>query len=265
MNIRFDGKTVIITGAGKGIGKTAALRFAELGASVAICSRTQSEIEAAAREIEGAGGKALALVTDVADEGQVRAFVERTAEAFGGVDVLVNNAAVLGAPGGYAIDLVDMPFEDFDLVYGINLRGPALFAKYVMPHMMRKKKGAIINVSSDVIRRGMRGRAHYTATKMGVIGLTYSLAWEGAGHGIRTNCIVPGSVATELLDGVQQRLAREEGVTLEEVRARFAAVSPEKRIVSTGEVADLMVYLASDASSGVNGQSLFINAASFMQ
>ena len=196
MNIRFDGKTVIITGAGKGIGKTAALRFAELGASVAICSRTQSEIEAAAREIEGAGGKALALVTDVADEGQVRAFVERTAESFGGVDVLINNAAVVGAPGRYTIDLVDMPFDDWELVYGVNLRGPALFAKYAMPHMIRRNKGSIINMSSEVIRQGMRGRAHYTATKMGVIGLTYSLAWEGAEHGIRANCIIPGSVAT---------------------------------------------------------------------
>ena len=265
MNIRFDGKTVIITGAGKGIGKTAALRFAELGASVAICSRTQSEIEAVAREIEGAGGKALALVTDVADEGQVRAFVERTADSFGGVDVLINNAAVVGAPGRYTIDLVDMPFDDWELVYGVNLRGPALFAKYAMPHMVRRNKGSIINMSSEVIRQGMRGRAHYTATKMGVIGLTYSLAWEGAEHGIRANCIIPGSVATELLDGFHQRLADEEGVPLDEVRARFAAVSPEKRIVSTGEVADLMVYLASDASSGVNGQSLFINAASAMQ
>ena len=265
MQIRFDGKTVIVTGAGRGIGKRAALRFAELGASVAICSRTRSEIDAAASEIEEAGGKALALVTDVADEEQVKAFVERTVETFGGVDVLINNAAVLGAPGGYAVDLVDMPFEDFDLVYGINLRGPALFAKYVLPHMIRQKKGAIINVSSDVIRSGMRGRSHYAATKMGVIGLTYSLASEGAEHGIRANCIVPGSVATELLEGVQQRMAREEGVTLEEVRARFAAVSPENRIVSTDEVADLMLYLASDASSGVNGQSLFINAASYMQ
>ena len=232
---------------------------------MAICSRTQSEIDAAASEIEGAGGKALALVTDVADEGQVKAFVGRTVETFGGVDVLINNAAILGAPGGYAVDLVDMPFEDFDLVYGINLRGPALFAKYVLPHMMRQKKGAIINVSSDVIRSGMRGRAHYASMKMGVIGLTYSLAREGAEHGIRANCIVPGSVATEMLDGVQQRLAREEGVTIEEVRARFAAVSPENRVVSTDEVADLMIYLASDASSGVNGQSLFINAASYMQ
>ncbi len=265
MQIRFDGKTVIITGAGRGIGKRAALRFADLGASVAICSRTQSEIDAAASEIEGAGGKALALVTDVADEGQVKTFVERTVETFGGVDVLINNAAILGAPAGYAVDLVDMPVEDFDLVYGINLRGPALLAKYAMPHMMRQKKGAIINVSSDVIRSGMRGRAHYAAMKMGVIGLTYSLAREGAEHGIRANCIVPGSVATEMLDGVQQRVAREEGVTIEEVRARFAAVSPENRVVSTDEVADLMIYLASDASSGVNGQSLFINAASYMQ
>ena len=265
MQIRFDGKTVIVTGAGKGIGKRAALRFAELGASVAICSRTQSEIDAAASEIESAGGKALALATDVADEEQVKGFVARTVEAFGGVDVLINNAAVVGAPRRYTIDLVDMPFEDWDLVYGVNLRGPALFAKYVMPHMIRRKKGAIINMSSEVIRSNMRGRTHYTATKMGVIGLTYSLAWEGAEHGIRTNCIIPGSVATELLEGFHRRLADEEGVTFEEVRARFAAVSPEKRIVSTDEVADLMVYLASDASSGVNGQSLFINAASYMQ
>lgn len=265
MHIDFDGKAVIVTGAGKGIGKRAALRFADLGASVAICSRTQSEIEAAASEIEGAGGKALALVTDVADEEQVKTFVERTVETFGGVDVLINNAAVLGAPAGYAVDLVDMPVEDFDLVYGINLRGPALFSKYVLPHMIGRKKGAIINVSSDVIRSGMRGRAHYAAMKMGVIGLTYSLAREGAEHGIRANCIVPGSVATEMLDGVQRRVAREEGVSLEEVRARFAAVSPENRVVSTDEVADLMIYLASDASSGVNGQSLFINAASYMQ
>ena len=108
------------------------------------------------------------------------------------------------------------PFDDWELVYGVNLRGPALFAKYAMPHMVRRGKGSIINMSSEVIRQGMRGRAHYTATKMGVIGLTYSLAWEGAEHGIRANCIIPGSVATELLDGFHQRLADEEGVPLDE-------------------------------------------------
>ena len=265
MDTRFDGKTVVVTGGGKGIGKRAALRFAELGASIAICSRTRSEIDTAAQEIEDAGGRAMAFAMDVAEQEQVREFVDRTVDTFGSVDILVNNAAVVGAPGRYNVDLVDMPFEDWDLVYGINLRGPALMAKYAMPHMIRKGKGAIINLSSEVIRREMRGRAHYTATKMGVIGLTYSLAWEGAEHGIRTNCIIPGSVATELLDGFHQRLAEEEGIPFDELRARFAAASPEKRVISTDEGADLMIYLASDAASGVNGQSLFINAASAMQ
>ena len=265
MDIRFDGRTVVITGAGKGIGKTAALRFGALGAAVAICSRTRSELDGVVAQIERAGGKALGMAADVADETHVRAFIERTAETFGGIDVLINNAAVVGAPGRDKIDLTEMPTEDWDFVYGVNLRGPMLCAKYAMPHMALKGKGSIINVSSEVIRREMRGRTHYTATKMGVIGLTYSLAWEGAEHGIRTNCIIPGSVATELLDGFHQRFAEEEGVTVDETRERFAAVSPEKRIISTDEVADVMIYLASDASSGINGQSLFVNAASVMQ
>ncbi len=154
--------------------------------------------------------------------------------------------------------------KDWDIPHSINLRGTVMCAKYVLPHMIARRSGNIINVSSTAGRRGMAGRTHYSASKFGVIGFTQALAAEVGQHNIRVNCIVPGAINTELLVAYHHRIAKEQGVTYEKVKAEAAAAAPLNKIVEPGEVADAMVYLASDLSSGVHGQSIDVNAGSWM-
>ena len=253
-------RVVIITGSGKGIGKDAALKFAAEGASVVVASRTPAEIESVAAEIKAAGGTALAVPTDISVPERVEQMVAETIKAFGQVDVMVNNAAY---PGPWK-ELVDLEYDEWDAVQNTNIRGSMSCCKHVLPHMIARKSGSIINVSSTAGRRGLARKTHYSTSKFALIGFTRALAMEVGKHNIRVNCIVPGAIMTDLLTRVFEREAREQGITPEESKARAAAASPMERIVEPNEVADLMVFLGSDLSRGIHGQSIDINAGSFM-
>jgi NAD(P)-dependent dehydrogenase (short-subunit alcohol dehydrogenase family) len=253
-------RAVIITGAGRGIGKAAAHKFAAEGAWVAVVSRTKSQLDEVVQVIRGRGGKALAVEADITQEARVKEMVQRVLDAFGKIDVLVNNAALPGPQK----PLVEIEMKDWDIPHNINLRGTAMCAKYVLPHMMAKRSGCIINVSSSAGRRGMAGRTHYSSSKFGVIGFTQALAMEAGPHNVRVNCIVPGAINTELLVAYHHRMAKERGVSYEKIKAEAAAAAPLNKVVEPDEVADLMVYLASDLSSGIHGQSIDINVGSWM-
>ena len=258
--MQLENRVAIITGSGRGIGRVAALQLAAEGAAVVLASRTLAEVESAARDIRAEGGKAVAVETDISRPEEAKRMVERAIEEFGQLDVLINNAAMPGP----VKELTDLDFEDWDFVYGINVRGTMACCKYALQHMVPRKTGNIINVSSTAGRRGMSGRVHYCSSKAAIMGITRALAEEVGKYNIRVNCIVPGAIFTELLDRLIAREAGQEGISYDEKKAAYASNSPMGRIVEPSEVASMMLYLASDQSRGVHGQSIDVNAGSWM-
>jgi len=251
-------KVVVVTGAGKGIGKATALAFAEAGADVVVAARTQSDVDELAKQIKAMGRKALAIRCDVAVEAQVEAMMGRTVKEFGKVDVLVNNA---GGAGKKRDHVADADMGEFNQVVGVNLNGTMHCSKHALKDMLARKSGAIVNVSSTAGRTGLVGMSSYVAAKWGVIGLTQCMALEVAKQGVRVNCVVPGYTLTEALDARLHAIAAEQGISYEESTARAAALSPQNRIATAREVADVIVFLASDAAVSIHGQTINANAA----
>lgn len=189
----LKGKVAIITGAGRGIGREVALKFALDGAKVVLASRTKGEIEAVVREITGRGGEALAVPTDVSSESEIKQLVETTEAHFGPVDILVNNAGTL-----ILKPLVETSPEELNKVIGTNLIGPFLCAKAVLPSMMNRRTGRIINIGSLAGRQGYPSQGAYCTSKHGLAGLTKVLAIECKPFNIRVNMVSPGGVITGL-------------------------------------------------------------------
>ncbi|MDE0652637.1 MAG: glucose 1-dehydrogenase [bacterium] len=252
--MRLDGKVCVITGAGSGQGRAAALRFAEEGGSVVIVEVDRSGGAAAADEIAAAGGEALFVEADVSVEDDWRRVVAGAVERFGGVDVLYNNAAVAPVEDG---SVVDVPLEVWDRILAVNLTGPMLGCRHAIPEMLRRGGGSIINTSS--IRAFVGGSQPidaYTASKGALISLTRSLAVVYGPEGIRTNVIAPGTIRTPMAlvhdahgdAGSQMRLAR----------------YPVGRFGEPTEIADLAVYLASDESRWTNGAVMVIDGGAMI-
>jgi len=204
-NQRLDGKVVLVTGAGRGIGRGVSLVLARAGARVILVARSEDEIDRAAREIQEAGGEAMSVPADVSREEDVVRVFSRIGEAFGRLDVLVNNAGI-GAFG----PADRMATEEFDRVVAVNVRGTFLCAREALRMMKPRRQGAIINVSSVVGFKGYADQAAYTATKHAVMGLTKSLAAEAQADGIRVSAVLPGGTDTGLIADARPDLRREE-------------------------------------------------------
>jgi 3-oxoacyl-[acyl-carrier protein] reductase len=187
----LKGKTAVVTGAGKGIGRAIALALARQHADVVVAARTHADVQAVQREIEELGGRSLSLRADVRQENDVERLVQQTVNAFGKVDILVNNAGV-----GYFSRVVDMRVEDFDDMFATNMRGVFLCTRAVLPHMIQRHSGDIINIASLAGRNAFIGGAGYAATKWALIGFARSLMLEVREHDIRVITICPGSVDT---------------------------------------------------------------------
>jgi len=232
----FDGKTALITGAGRGIGRATAMAFAKAGANVVLVGRTAKAIEAVAAEIAATGGKSLAVTGDVSRDDSIAHIVEASGQHFGGIDILVNNAAIIPA----SRNLVDSDPALWRQVIEVNLVAPALLTRAVLPGMIAKKAGKIINISSIGGRNGGRGRSAYRASKAGLINLTQSVAAEVKVHGIDVNCICPGGVDTEGL---------------------WESLGPELKggrdtLIKPAEIAEVVLFLASPAGSAITGTSI---------
>ena len=194
MSADLENKVALVTGAGRGIGRAICLALADAGAHVVAAARTTEEINAVAREITGAGGKATAITADIAEEDDVVALFGRIRDTIGRLDVLVNNAGV----GAYG-PVVDFAAADVDRIMAVNVRGTFLCCREAMKLMIPRYDGYIINISSVVGFRGYPNQAAYTAAKHAVMGLTKSLAVEAQEHGIRVSAICPGGVDTEMI------------------------------------------------------------------
>jgi 3-oxoacyl-[acyl-carrier protein] reductase len=265
----LDGKIAIVTGAGrpKGMGRAAALRLADHGASVVVtdvCKRYEGffkdlgvgddfgALEELVKEIESRGVRGLAMVVDVTDRAQIEACVEQTCAELGGIDILFNNA---GTPIGVG-PFVTMSGYQWDMSLGVNVTGPFHFCQLVIPKMIERGGGSIINNASMAGLGATEMMAGYVTSKFALVGLTKAVAVEYGASGIRCNCICPGMILTDMGDDEFAFKAHMEGITPDQAAANIAEHTALRRNASPEEVADVVAYLAGPASSYLTGLAI---------
>jgi NAD(P)-dependent dehydrogenase (short-subunit alcohol dehydrogenase family) len=239
---KLKGKTAIVTGAGRGIGKAIALSLADAGANVTVAARTLSEIEQTAQEIKKIGKKAQAFATDVRINDQVKELVRKTVEAFGGLDILINNAG-----GMFTLSLLEMTENAWESMMRENLKPVFLCSQAAAKEMINRGEGVIVNIASIVGIHAQTLNAAYAAAKAGIINLTKTMAEDWAKYHIRVNAIAPGYIETSRL-----------GPIYGDQRVRISDI-PLGRTGRPEDIAGAAVFLASDASSYVTGQTIVID------
>ena len=242
---RLAGKVALITGGGTGIGRSTALAFAHEGAKVAVAGRRLEKLQEVVKEIAAAGGEAIALSCDVSRAADAQSAIRATVEAFGKLDVLVNNAGVL-----HVSTIEEIPEEDWDHLIAANLKGPFLMCRAALPEFRKVGGGAIVNVGSVLGLVAMKKRAAYCASKGGVTLLTKAIAIDHGHENIRANCICPSIVETEL---VSQLFNTPDG---DRVKRERLATIPLGRMGKPTDIAELAVFLASDESSWLTGAAI---------
>jgi len=249
-------KVVLITGGANGIGKAAAEAFLAEGAKVAIVDISTDGLAKAAADLGAQDGRLIALAADVSKEDDVKAYVRATVDAFGTVDVFFNNA---GIPGKLA-PVVELDAEVFDRVLAINVRGAFLGLKHVLPIMYAKKSGSVINTSSIAgLASGLGlGATPYVTSKFAITGMTRLTAMESAAYQVRVNSVHPGMINTQLLRSTEAMLT-DEGGDVDATRATMESGVPLGRVGEPAEIADMVLFLASDASSFVTGSQFRVD------
>jgi 3-oxoacyl-[acyl-carrier protein] reductase len=245
---KLSGKTALVTGAARGIGHAIALAYAREGADVAVLDLRKENAEKTAAEISALGVRGIAFGADVGSESDVIFAFNKVLSSFGHIDILVNNAGI-----DTTSLVVDMSTDMWDEMMRINLRSIFLCSRQVLPSMLERKYGRIINISSQLAHKGAPQMAHYAAAKAGVIGFTRSLAYEVALNGITVNAICPGPVETELFRGLPEAW-----------RKRKLAELPIGRAATVNEIAPVAVLLASDEGSYFVGATLNPNGGDYM-
>jgi 3-oxoacyl-[acyl-carrier protein] reductase len=244
---RLRDLVAIITGAGQGIGRAFALRFAREGAHVVIADIQEDKADSVAQEVQDLGAIGVAIRTDVSSPESVKRLVDQTIERFGRVDVLINNAAIFATIKMKPFE--EITFEEWNRLISVNLTGTFLCCQAIAPHMRERKTGRIINISSTTVLMGRPWYAHYVASKAGIIGLTRALANELGSDNITVNTIMPGATETEI---------PRETVTPEQAKALISAQAIHRR-ETPEDLVGTAVFLASDDSSFISGQSINVD------
>ena len=253
---QLEGRTVIVTGAGRGIGRAIALRCAAEGAALALAGRSVNELEDVARQIRVSGGTAMVVTTDVRDHRSTDAMAARVEAEHGRVDVLIANSGV----GGPTAPLWEVSLEDWEETYAVNVRGTFLCCRAVLSGMVRRGSGGIVVIGSMSGKRPMANRAPYTSSKTALIGLVRTLAMEAGPRGVRVNLVSPGPVAGPRLERMLEANGRLTGRPVEELREGFVGKAPLRRLVEAEDVAAAVVFLAGDESRGITGEDLNVSA-----
>jgi NAD(P)-dependent dehydrogenase (short-subunit alcohol dehydrogenase family) len=246
----------IVTGAAKGMGREICLTLARAGADLVLAAREAAPLEALAAEVEALGRRAVAVPIDVTDEAQVERMVARAREAFGRVDILVNGA---GVTGPIETPVWEIRAEDFDAVLAANVRGTFLPTKHVLPGMIARRYGKIVNVSGTSGLRGYKYRAAYSASKWALRGFTRTVALEAGPYNVNVNALHPGIVAGDRMDRLCREKARKRNWTPERVRQEYVDEMALRRVTTAQDIADAVLFLVSDDSRNMTGQSVTVD------
>jgi NAD(P)-dependent dehydrogenase (short-subunit alcohol dehydrogenase family) len=249
----FDGKVVIVTGGALGMGRDTAIEFGREGASVAVADINRDAGERAARDIQKAGGKGKFVQADVSRIDECRRVIEETVRAFGGVDILFNNVGI--QPLESYRNVEDTTEEQWDRIIGVNLKSRFLMSKYAIPEMRKRGGGVIINNASVQGLQSMKRVPAYAASKGGDLSLTRQMALDYAAENIRVVAICPGTIDTEMV----RTAARAEGGNIEETVARYGKSHPIGRIGTGKDIANTVLYLASDKASFITGSYFLVD------
>lgn len=252
---RYHGQTVLITGAASGFGSRAAERFAEEGASLILWDLDEHALNAQAASLRGQGHEVLSTAVDVTDENQVKAAIAEARSRFKTLDVAINNAGICHE----LTPLTAISAETFDRIMAVSARGVFLCMKHQIPWMREKGRGTILNTSSAAGLIGAGMLSAYAAAKHAVIGLTRSAADELASKGIRVNAVCPSFAATPLLDDMAGALAERHGEAVESAHDRLTGRVPMRRVATTNEVVQAMLWICSSENSFMTGQAVSID------
>ncbi|MBX6762587.1 MAG: beta-ketoacyl-ACP reductase [Rubrobacteraceae bacterium] len=244
----LEGRVAVVTGGARGIGAAEAKRLAKDGAKVAVFDLSAEACQETVAEIEKLGSEAMAVACDVSRADQVEEAFEKVAERFGTVDILVNNAGVIRDNLSFK-----MSEEDWDTVLDIHLKGSFLCSKAAQKYMVEQEYGKIV-MTSSVVALGNRGQANYSAAKAGVQGLTRTLALELGRFNINVNAVAPGWIETEMTKAAAERV----GMTMEEMKERFARSIPLRRFGRVEDVANVVAFLVSDEASYISGETIYV-------
>ena len=247
---RLKTKVAVITGGERGIGKQTALLFAQEGADLALLGLMSDRLELVRKEVETLSQKCLVYRVNVANENQVNEAIEASLKSLGGIDVLINNASVLGSTAPVA----ELNPQSWTEEIGVNLTGPFLCCRAVLPGMIKRRSGKIINISSVAGQRAYPLRSSYAVSKAGLIALTRTLAAEVGSYNIRVNAIAPGPVSGNRMKRVIEERARSTGQSIAEVEASYLHALALGRMVEEGDVARMALFLASKEGDNITGQ-----------
>lgn len=256
---RLHDQVAIITGASRGIGRAIAQAYAAEGACLCLMATHADKLAEVAASLGLGADRLMTLAVDVTDRAASLAAVAQVEQRFGRVDVLVNNAGVYRAK-----PFLDYSDQDFQDMLDVNLFGVLHFMQACLPGMQARRQGRIVNIASTAGKWGSRNQSAYNVSKHAVVGLTRCVALEASSHGVTVNAICPGFVQTDMVEELKAQVARSSGLSGEEMVQAALARVPLGRILEPGEIAQLAVYLGSQESRGMTGQSLLIDGGMVM-
>ena len=258
--MNFEGKTVVITGGGSGIGKAICMEFAAHKANVAVADLNIQAAKSVADAVNALGVKGIAVNVDVTDEGSVNGMVEKVLEEFGRLDIICNNAGVITSMK----KVEEITLEEWEKMFAVNARGVFLCSKAVVPQMRKQGYGRIINTASQAGKKGIPTLGHYCASKAAVILLTKTMALELAETGIHVNSVCPGSVDTDMTDMEAEIVSRRTGEPAADIKRSWTDGVPMKRLADPSDIAKVFIFLASEYADYMTGQAVNVSGGQEM-
>jgi NAD(P)-dependent dehydrogenase (short-subunit alcohol dehydrogenase family) len=256
----LHGQVAVVTGASQGIGRRIAVHCAKAGATVVLAARTEQRLREVAGELEELGATALVVPTDLRDPGSVDALARRATDEFGRVDTLVCNAGISGPTA----EVWKIDVDDWEDTFRVNVTGTFLCCRAFLPGMLERGAGSVVIVGSMSGKRPLYGRTPYTASKMALVGLVRTLAWETGSRGVRVNLVSPGATDGPRVQRVLTAQAEARGITFDAAYEEMSSASPLHRLVTADDVASTIVFLASDAAAALTGEDLNASAGTAM-
>ena len=258
--MELQDKIAVITGGGRGNGLVIALAYAREGANLVLASRSKESLEETRAMAEDLGRKALVVPTDIRQEESVQNLAEQTLSHYGRIDILVNNSGITGP----TTPLWNITLAEWEETFAVNVTGAYLCCRAFLPGMIEQRSGSIIMISSMTGKRPLYGRTPYAGTKLALVGIARTLAWEVGPYGIRVNVISPGAVEGGRIKRVVRDMAAAQGISEDEALRQFTSNSPLGRLVPPVDIAAAAVFLSSDRSVSITGEDLNVSAGTVM-